>query len=172
MQNYPVTREWDGVDWLDPLLWKMFTKEEKIYVNVNNYSYIFATSCSLCISNFSKHRPSGPMLSISRNVRLCVCPSVCLLVCLFTFEVPFNSLFAPTSRSRTSNIFRDSESLGKSNGKKWSNIWTFLFGSGLKSPRNNKVFFCWFCFGAPSYGIGANIRIGREMLCLPYAGFF
>ena len=26
--------------------------------------------------------------------------------------------------------------------------------------------------GRPSYGIGATIRIGREMLCLPYAGFF
>ena len=26
---------------------------------------------------FSKHRPSGPMLSISRNVRPSVCPSVC-----------------------------------------------------------------------------------------------
>ena len=47
-----------------------------------------------------------------------VCPSVCPPVCpsvrLFTFEVPFNGLFAPTSRSRMSNIFRDSESLGKS----------------------------------------------------------
>ena len=75
---------------------------------------------------FSKHRPSGSMLSISRNVRLSVrlsvCLSVCLCVCLFTFEVPFNGLFAPTSRSCMSNIFRDSESLGKSNGKKWSNI--------------------------------------------------
>ena len=40
----------------------------------------------------------------------------------FTFGVPFNGLFAPTSQSRMSNIFRDSESLGKSNGKKWSNI--------------------------------------------------
>ena len=60
--------------------------------------------------------------------------SVCLSVCQFTFEVPFNGLFAPTSRSRMSNIFRDSESLGKSNGKKWSHIWTFSFGSGLKSP--------------------------------------
>jgi hypothetical protein len=40
-----------------------------------------------------------------------------------------------------SNIFRDSESSGKSNGKKWSNIWTFLFGSGLKSPRKKKFFF-------------------------------
>ena len=39
-----------------------------------------------------------------------------------------------------SNIFRDFESLGKSNGKKWSNIWTFLFRSGLKSPRKKKVF--------------------------------
>ena len=83
---------------------------------------------------FSKHRPSGPMLSISWNVHISVCLSVCLFVCVFTFEVPFNGLFAPTSRSWMSNIFRDSESLGKSNGKKWSHIWTFLFGSGLKSP--------------------------------------
>ena len=59
----------------------------------------------------------------------------------FTFEVPFNGLFAPTSQSRMSNIFRDSESLGKSNGKKWSHIWTFFLGSGLKSPRAKKVFF-------------------------------
>ena len=59
----------------------------------------------------------------------------------FTFEVPFNGLFAPTSQSRMSNIFRDSESLGKINEKKWSNIWQFLFGSGLKSPRKKKFFF-------------------------------
>jgi hypothetical protein len=90
-----------------------------------------------------------------------------LLRCL----VFFTGLFAPTSRSRMSNIFRDSESLGKSNGKKWSNIWTFLFRSDLKAPRKKKFFFCWFCLGPPSYGIGATIRIGREMLCLPYAGF-
>ena len=58
----------------------------------------------------------------------------------FTFEVPFNGLFATTSQSRMSNIFRDSEFLGKSNGKKWSNIWTFLFRSGLKSPRKKSCF--------------------------------
>jgi hypothetical protein len=27
-------------------------------------------------------------------------------------------------------------------------------------------------FGPPYCGIGATIRIGQEMLCLPYAGFF
>ena len=43
----------------------------------------------------------------------------------FTFEVLVNGLFAPISQSQMSNIFRDSESLRKSNGKKWSNIWTF-----------------------------------------------
>ena len=36
-------------------------------------------------------RPSGPMLSISRNVHMFVC------VCVFTFEVPFKRLFGPTS---------------------------------------------------------------------------
>ena len=46
-----------------------------------------------------------------------ICPYVC-----HTFEVPFNGLFAPTFRSQMSNIFRDSESLGKSNGKKWCHI--------------------------------------------------
>ena len=75
----------------------------------------------------------------SKCPSFCLC--VCLSVCVFTFEVPFNGLFAPTSQSRMSNIFRDSESLGKSNGKKWSHIQTFLFGSGLKSPHKKKVYF-------------------------------
>ena len=80
------------------------------------------------------------MLSISRFVRR----SVCTCVRVFTFEVPFNGLFAPTSQSRMSNIFRDSESLGKNNGKKWSQIWTFLFENCRKSPRKKKVFFLHF----------------------------
>ena len=74
------------------------------------------------LQRFSKQQPSGPMLSISQFVHMCVCVCVCLCVSLYTFEVLFNSLFAPTSRSRMSNIFRYSESLGKSNGKKWSHI--------------------------------------------------
>ena len=90
------------------------------------------------------------MLSISRFVCLCVCSSVCLSVCLFTFEVPFKCLFAPTSRSGMSNIFRDSESLGKSNGKKWSQIWIFLFENCLKSPRKKSFFFpTFFTFEVP-----------------------
>ncbi len=38
-------------------------------------------------------------------------------------------------------------------------------------PFFKKIGF-WGILGPPSYGIGATIRIGREMLCLPYAGFF
>ena len=90
--------------------------------------------------HFQSIGPLGRCLSISLHVRLCVCPSVCLFVCPFTFEVLFNGIFAPTSWSRMSNIFRDSESLGKSNEKKWSNIWTFLFGSGLKWPHKKSFF--------------------------------
>ena len=62
----------------------------------------------------------------------------------FTFEVPFNGLFAPTSQSRMSNIIRDSESLDKSNGKKWSQIWTFLSENCRKSPRKKKFFLSLF----------------------------
>ena len=63
---------------------------------------------------------------------------------LLRFSVFFNGLFAPTSRSRMSNIFRDSESLGKSNDKKWSQIWTFSFENCLKSPRKKKFFLLLF----------------------------
>ena len=59
---------------------------------------------SFAVGAFSKHRPSGPMLSIGRNVRLSVCLSVGLFICVFTIEVPFKCLFAPTSRNRMSNI--------------------------------------------------------------------
>jgi hypothetical protein len=38
-------------------------------------------------------------------------------------------------------------------------------------PFLKKIEF-WGILGPPSYGIGATIRIGREMLSLPYAGFF
>ena len=37
-------------------------------------------------------------------------------------------------------------------------------------PFFKKIGF-WGILGPPSYGINATIRIGREMLCLPYAGF-
>ena len=30
----------------------------------------------------------------------------------------------------------------------------------------------WGILGPPYCGIGATMRIGQEMLCLPYAGFF
>ena len=78
-----------------------------------------------------KASASGPMLSISPNVR----PSVRV----FTFEVPFKRLFAPISRSRMSNIFRDSESLGKSNGKKWSQIGTKTMFFFADFALQNKV---------------------------------
>ena len=89
------------------------------------------------------------------SVCLSVCPSVRLSVCVFTFEVPFNGLFSPTSQSRMSNIFRDSESLGKSNGKKWSQIGTFLFENCLKLPRKKKVYFFTF-FGLLRFSVFFN----------------
>ena len=85
-------------------------------------SFDFFGLLNICSHLFSKQRPSEPMLSLSRNVCPSVCLSICLSVRLFTFEVLFKRLFAPTSRSRMFNNFRGSESLGKSNGKMWSLI--------------------------------------------------
>ena len=84
------------------------------------------------------------MLSISRNVRLyfrpSVYPSVRLFVCSL-LRYCLNVFLPPLPEVGCPNIFRDSKSLGKSNGKKWSQIGTFLFGSGLKSPPKKKCFF-------------------------------
>ena len=74
-----------------------------------------------------------------------VCVSGCPSVCVFTFEVPFKRLFTPISQSWMSNNFRDFESLGKSHGRMWFQVWTFLVGSGLKLPNKKKFFFGWFC---------------------------
>ena len=42
---------------------------------------------------------------------------------VLVFLTPFNSLLSPTSQSPMSHFFRFSESLGKSRGKMWSQIW-------------------------------------------------
>ena len=93
---------------------------------------------------FSRHRH---WLSISRNVRVCICVFSCSL-----FEILFKCLLAPTSQSWMSKLLRYSESLGKSSGKKWGQIWTFLLKNGRKSPRREKFlldFFNLFTFEVP-----------------------
>ena len=88
---------------------------------------------------FSKHRSSGPMLSISQFARPSVRPCVCSLA-----EVPFKRFFAPTSQSQMSKTFRHSESFGKSNGKKCSQIWKLLLMKGVKSHRKKVCFWANF----------------------------
>ena len=71
------------------------------------------------------------------------CPSVCLSVCSL-LRYRLKVFLPPIPEVRCPIIFRDSKSLGKSNGKKWSQIGTFLFESCLKSPRKKKFFFSHF----------------------------
>ena len=72
---------------------------------------------TLLQNNNDFHR-IGPLSRFDLVVTMSVCVFVC---CLSPFHVlDFEAYFAPTSQSRMSKIFRDSESLGKSAGKKWS----------------------------------------------------
>ena len=89
---------------------------------------------------------------------------------LFTL---FKRLFAAASWNPMSKHFRFSESLEKSNEKKWSQIWKLLLIKGVKSPRKKKlVFLANFALLAVFFGIDTTTWIGREILCLPYAEFF
>ena len=104
------------------------------------------------LTNFSKHQPSVHMC-----VCVCVCVSVSLSVCLFTFEVLFKRLFSPTSQSWMSKIFRDLESLGKNNGKKWYEIWKLLLVKGVKSLHKKSLFLGEFCLNDQDFfGIGVS----------------
>ena len=67
-----------------------------------------------------------------------------VLTNFFHLFTPFKRIFAPTSQSPMPKLFRFSESLGKRNGKKWSQVQTFLFGSGLKLPKKI-IIIGWFC---------------------------
>ena len=55
--------------------------------------------------------------SIGQSICLSVCPSDCLSVCLFarlfTFEVPFKRLFAPTSQVGCPKFLESQNPLGK-----------------------------------------------------------
>ena len=77
------------------------------------------------------------MLSISWHVRVFVCLFVCLSVTLsHSLEQSFCYHF-PKSNVQT---FWYSESLGKSNGKEWSQIWILLLIKGVKWPPQKKFF--------------------------------
>ena len=106
-----------------------------------DFFYIFFRKNNFFLLN----RPFGPIQSISRFVRPCVCPSVCSLL-----EVPFKRLFAPTSQCTICKLFRDSESLGKSNVKKGSRARNFLLANGLKSL--NQYFFVFWWFSLAKHG--------------------
>ena len=87
--------------------------------------------------------------------------------------------FCPTSQGPMSKLFRFSKSLGKSNGRKWSQVSKFLQIKGVRSPCIFFIYFYFiffffgqFCVKAGVFGIGATICIGREMLGLQYWGFF
>ena len=69
----------------------------------------------------------------------------CPYVCTSHFLTPLNDLFAPTSWSPISKLFKFSESLGKSNGEKWSQLWKYFLIKG-KKLLGQKKFFYWFFF--------------------------
>ena len=60
----------------------------------------------------------GPLADSFYRVTMSVV--VCVRVFVPFHVLDFEAYFAPSSRSRMSNIFRYSEFLGKSDGKKWS----------------------------------------------------
>ena len=84
-----------------------------------------------------------------------------------------NIFWPPLPKVQCQHFFLFSESLGKTNGKKWSQISILLLIKGVKLPRKKKVRFSTnFVLLAGVFGFSSTICIGQEMLCLSYVGFF
>ena len=89
-------------------------------------------------NSISKHWPSGPMLSISRFVHMCVCVSVCVSVCsLLRYRL---NVFLPTLPEVGCPKILEIRNHRGSNGKKWSQIWKFLIIRCVKSTRKKVCF--------------------------------
>ena len=58
---------------------------------------------------------------------------------LFHLFTPFKGPLSPTSQCPMSKLFRYSQSLSKSNRKKWSQIWKLLFIKGVKSLHKKNL---------------------------------
>ena len=110
-------------------------------------SEVFRDWESLGKSNGKKWFQIGKVLLIkdakSPHKKKCFWVNFALLsriVLLLVFLTPFNGLFAPISRGPMWKLVRVSKSIGKSNGKKWSQICKLLLIKGVKSPRQKKNF--------------------------------
>ena len=91
------------------------------------------------------------------------------LLHLFT---PFKHLFPPASWSPMSNNFRLSESLEKSNGRKWSPIWKLLLKKGVKSQRNKKLFLANFALLAGFFWYRCYYSHRSRFALSPICGIF
>ena len=107
----------------------------------------------------------GPLgqcfLQVDLSICLCVCVyvfSVCLSVHFLRYRS--NVFLPPISQTQMSKIFRDLESLGKSNGKKCFQIWKPLRIKGVKSLHKKCFFFCEFCLTEQNFfGMGVSYSV-------------
>ena len=147
--SWELNMQWKGGSWLiSPCLsllaciMKAMTTLE--IMNAGGFKRLQNSFCFACVT-FILFKASALWAdafykSKCPSVYVSVRVSVCVSVRLFTFEVPFKRLFAPTSQSRMSKLFRDSESLGKSNGNKL-NIFVWKWS---KIAAQKKFFFADF----------------------------
>ena len=107
--------------------------------------------------SFSMIRPSGPIQSISCDVHVSVCLSVCLYVP--SCEVPFKCLFAPIYKGPKSNILGPLDSLGKSYGKEVVSDFAILARKWSKIAARKKVNFGLF-FNYHLTGLHYILQVG------------
>ena len=133
-----IAQFWDW-DWCTDLQCLVFYEKKSRTRETLNIS-TNADSITIAIK-FSKHRPSGQMLSISRmfvclSVHLSVRLSVCSLL-----RYRLNVFFPPLPKVGYPIILEIRNPWGKVMERSGLRFEQFLFESCLKSPRN---FFGWF----------------------------
>ena len=102
------------------------------------------------LSTFSNNWPSGPMLSLSQNVRLCVCPSNCpwqkyfMGPFQFLFRYRLNVFLPPVPKVRCPIFLGIRNSWGKVMERSGLRFEYFYLEVVLNRRAKKFFFFCWF----------------------------
>ena len=150
------------------LEWSIIYKFQDIWPCRFGFTHLISWNWFSLSIAFSKHPPSGPLLSISRFVHISVCLSFCLSVCLSVnfLRYRLNVFLPPLPKDECPKFLEIMNPWRKfmvRSGLRFKLF--FLLINGLELPRTKKV-----CFWA-NFALLSRIFLGARVFHSVYRSF-
>ena len=130
----------DKIFWHDTDLSKLRQKINGMLIGSGVLWQHYIVTFSKMINNTTLFKESALWVNSFYKLK---CPYVCLFV-RHTFSLRLTVFLPPLPEVWCPNVLDFWNPWGKSNGKKWSQIWKLLLITGVKSPRRKQVFYGFF----------------------------